>query len=464
MDRTAPILPSSALPVPAGETTAAYPRALIAWGAVTVFSLAQVVSTIDRGMLALLIDPIRHDLHVSDVQIALLQGIAFALFYVAAGLPLGFLADRLNRRRLLIAGVLVWSAATVACGYARDFGEMFAARLLMGLGEAALAPCAVTMIGDLFPPSRRGPPMALYILGSMVAVGLGSAVTGSILKLAPAGAFDAIPLLHGLAPWRTALIVLGTCGALIAVLVALLEEPARKGVAIQTREGLGLRQTIAYYGENWTVLLPFYGAVATYGIGGGIAVAWGPALLIRTFGLTPGALGQVLGGFQFAAALLGALCGSTLIDPVVRRAGVAGKLYLGAFIALLAIPSTIACFVGTLWLATAMTASVMCVSAFYGSTMLSTMTEFVPTNMKGISVSLYAFVLIMIGSTLGPLAVAQVNQTLFNDPVMIGHSMAVVGIVALTASAALTLATRWRLTKAIAANGTFAHVLNANLR
>ena len=464
MDRTAPILPPAALHAPSGETTAHYPRALIAWGAVTVFSLAQVVSTIDRGMLALLIDPIRHDLQISDVQIALLQGFAFALFYVAAGLPLGLLADRVNRRRLLIVGVLVWSAATVACGFARGFGEMFVARLLVGLGEAALAPCAVTMIGDLFPPSRRGPPMALYVLGSMVAVGLGSAVTGSILKLAPSGVFDVVPLLRGLAPWRTALIVLGSCGTVIAVLVALLEEPARKGVALEAREGLGLRQTFLYYGRNWTVLLPFYGAVATYGIGSAVAVAWGPALLIRSYGLSAGALGQSLGAAQFVAAILGAICAALAIDPVVRRAGTAGKLYLGALIALLAIPSTIACFANTIWLATAMTAEVMFVSAMYGSTMLSTMTEIVPTNMKGISVSLYAFVLIMIGSTLGPLAVAQVNQALYNDPKMIGHAIALVGVSALVVSAALTLAARWSFTQSLARNGSFARVFNANVQ
>ncbi len=458
MDRTSPILPPVALPA------AQYPRALISWGAVTVFALGQVVSTVDRGMLALLIDPIRHDLHISDVQIALLQGFAFALFYVAAGLPLGFLADRVNRRRLLIAGVLVWSAATVACGYAASFGEMFLARLLVGLGEAALAPCAVTMIGDLFPPSRRGPPMALYVLGSMVAVGIGSAATGSILKLAPLGAFDGLPLLRGLAPWRTAFIVLGTCGTLIAVLVALLEEPARKGVAIEARRGLGLRQTLVYFSDNWKVLLPFYGAVATYGIGSALAMGWGPAVLIRTYGLNAGALGESLGADQFFAAILGAICAALVIDPVVRRAGTAGKLYLGALLAVLAIPSTIAYAANSVWLATAMTAEVMFVTAIYGSTMLSTMTELVPTNMKGISVSLYAFVLIMIGSTLGPLIAAQVNQALFNDPKMIGHAIALVGISALVLSAALTMATRWRFKKAVACNGLFARVLNANLQ
>ena len=106
----------------------------------------------------------------------------------------------------------------------------------------------------------------------------------------------------------------------------------------------------------------------------------------------------------------------------------------------------------------------MCVTAVYGSTMLSTMTELVPTNMKGISVSLYAFVLIMIGSTLGPLAAAQLNGVLFDDPRMLGRSLAIIGIAALILSAALTLVARQRFTKTIARGGAFARVVDANLR
>jgi hypothetical protein len=104
----------------------------------------------------------------------------------------------------------------------------------------------------------------------------------------------------------------------------------------------------------------------------------------------------------------------------------------------------------------------MCVTAVYGSTMLSTMTELVPTNMKGISVSLYAFVLIMIGGTLGPLAPAQLNLVLFDDPRMLGRSVAIVGVAALVLSAALALVARWRFAKAIARRGAFARVVDAN--
>ncbi len=152
---------STALP-PAERTDDARPDVRApasAWAWVLLLCLAQVVSTMDRGMLALVIDPVRADLGISELQVALLLGFAFALFYVCAGLPMGLLADRVNRRRLLIAGILVWSLATLAGGLAQDFGQMFASRLFVGVGEAVLAPCAVTLISDAFPAQSRGRPM-----------------------------------------------------------------------------------------------------------------------------------------------------------------------------------------------------------------------------------------------------------------------------------------------------------------
>ena len=192
-----PVAPAA---VPPLVSTAA-PRApavpLSAWAWVLVLCLAQVVSTMDRGMLALVIDPVRADLGISELQVALLLGFAFALFYVTVGLPMGLLADRVNRRRLLIAGILVWSLATFAGGLARDFGELFASRLFIGIGEAVLAPCAVTLIADAFPAAARGRPMAVYVYGTMTAYGVGSLLSGYVLQLAPTGAFDAIPRAAG---------------------------------------------------------------------------------------------------------------------------------------------------------------------------------------------------------------------------------------------------------------------------
>lgn len=417
------------------------PRAPIgmAWFAVVVLCIAQIVSTVDRGMLALVVDPVRTDLGIDDFQIALLQGFAFSVFYMTVGLPLGAVADLVNRRRLLIAGIIIWSAATIGGGLAQDFGQMFASRLFIGVGEAVLGPCAVTMISDLFPPTGRGRPMAVYVFGSMIAYGVGSMVSGFILQIAPQGAFTGVPLLAHLAPWRIAFVLVGAFGFLIAGLLLFLREPPRRGFADSADRKTGFRANLGFLVHHRAIFLPLYGALAMFAAGGSVATGWGAVLLTRVFGFTLGAAGKGLGTGQILWAVMGAAIASVLVDRVARRGGPAAKVRLAAVVALLGIPSTLAVLAPNALAATVLLAEIMFVSAIYGTTMLSVIAEVTPARVRGFSVALYAFVMTMIGASLGPLAVATLTQRVFGSPASVGSSMAVVGIVAFGASALLAL-------------------------
>src|SRR5882757_3161250 len=121
------------LSVPRPEDDGEYPRRPYAWAVVAILIATAVLSYTDRQVLSLLVDPIRGDLGISDTQISLLLGTAFAVVYGIAGLPLGFLADRTSRRNLIFAGVVVWSLGTLACGLSQSFGQLFAGRLVVGL-------------------------------------------------------------------------------------------------------------------------------------------------------------------------------------------------------------------------------------------------------------------------------------------------------------------------------------------
>jgi MFS family permease len=402
--------------------------------------LAQVVSTMDRGMLALVIDPVRADLGISELQVALLLGFAFALFYVSAGLPMGLLADRVDRRRLLLGGIAVWSLATFAGGLAQGFGQMFASRLFVGIGEAVLAPCAVTLISDAFPAHSRGRPMAVYMYGSMTAYGVGSLLSGYVLQLAPRGAFDAIAPLQGLAPWRIAFLFAGLAGLLVILLLLPLREPARAGATAGSRPAPpGTRETLAFFVDRWRLFLPLYGALAAFAMGVSVATSWGAALLTRRYGFDPAEAGKALGTGKIACATLGALVAAVLVDRVARRAGPRGKVLLAAAVALCAIPSTLAGAAGSGTLAVLMIAEVTLASAVFGATMLSVVPEVTPLGARGFAVSLYAFSMTMIGGSLGPLAVATLTERVFGDPAAVGSSMAIVGCTTLVAASALAL-------------------------
>lgn len=409
-----------------------------AWFAVFVLCLAQIVSTIDRGMLALVIDPVRADLGISEVDIALLQGFAFAVFYVSVGIPLGFVADAVNRRWLLFCGIVVWSLATAASGLADSFGHMFTARLAIGVGEAVLGPCAVGMIGEMFAPNRRGRPMALYVLGSMVAYGIGSAVSGLILEAAPRGAFAAIPVLADLAPWRVAFVIVGAAGLPIALLLLLLRDPAR-AAGQPARERVTVRATVATLVARRGVLLPLYGALGLFAVGGSVASGWSAVMLTRLFGMSPAAAGQGLGLAQIGWALAGALIASVVVDRVGARWGSAGKIAFGGLIALATLPSCLGFAMPSATVAIVVSAEVMFASALFGTTLLSVIAEIVPARSRGVAVALYAFVMTMIGGSLGPLAVAGLTEHVFGTPLAVGWSMAIVGTLALTGSAGLSL-------------------------
>ena len=158
-----------------------YPGARYAWYMVILLTVAYVCSFIDRFMLGLLVEPIKADLGFSDTQLGLLLGPAFAIFYATMGLPLGWMADRYRRGWIVAAGIAVWSAATVASGLVKNFFQMFMARMSVGIGEATLSPCAISMISDSFPRERRAKPIAFYSMAVSIGAAIASLFSATVL-------------------------------------------------------------------------------------------------------------------------------------------------------------------------------------------------------------------------------------------------------------------------------------------
>ncbi|MCY3941925.1 MAG: MFS transporter [Gammaproteobacteria bacterium] len=409
--------------------------AISAWFTVLMLCIAQVVSTIDRGMLALVVDPVRRDLGITDLQIAILQGFAFSFLYVIAGIAMGLIADVVNRKRLLMAGIAVWSAATLASGLAESFGHLFAARLFIGIGEAVLAPCAVTMIADLFPVSRRGKPMALYVFGSMIAFGVGSVITGFILEAAPQGVFDGIGFLEGRAPWRIAFILAGGFGLVLAAGSVPVKEPVRVEAKVMKGGSNSLRDSIGAMLGNLQIYLPFYLALALFGVGISVVFYWGPVLLARVFDYPVDQVSKMLGLGHIAWAVVGAVAAGVITDFVARRKGPAGLIGVSAVVSLLGIPTTLAVFAGNGTAAVVLLSGVTFASAVFGSAMLSVVAEVAPQRTRGLATALYAFFMTLIGASSGPLLVAYVTERIFGADEAVGLSIAIVGTLAFAACA-----------------------------
>lgn len=213
-------------------TTPSYPSARYAWYVIAVLFAATLLSQLDRQLPALLVRPLRKEFGFSDTAFSLLQGYAFAIFYTLAGLPLGRLVDRGNRRNLTFVALLFWGAATALFAFGQSYTHLLLARVGVGIGEAVLAPAAYSLIADCIAPARRGRAMAIYYVSIAIGSGASLLLGGWLLAAIPP---------HGLAiagggsvpAWRLAFVA----AALPAVPLALLllvtvREPARQEVAV----------------------------------------------------------------------------------------------------------------------------------------------------------------------------------------------------------------------------------------
>ncbi|HEY1962955.1 MAG TPA: MFS transporter [Rhizomicrobium sp.] len=405
-----------------------YPHAVQGWWAVAVFTVAAGLSYTDRFILGVIVDPLRAELHLSDVQIGILQGTAFAVLYSVIGLPFGRIADLVPRRHLLVAAVALWSLGTVFCGISHSFGTLFASRLLVGVGEAALAPAAMSLIGDYFKPEFRALPTGIFFTGMVAGGGGAIAVGGFLLSTAQHGAFSAIPIVGGLTPWRAVLAILGIAGFAVAALFLTLSEPGKRDFSSSELRSrlLALGDVFAVFRRKYALLLPLYGAMAIGSIVDYAILSWTPALLSRRFALTPGEIGAGLGGVAVAAALIGTPLGGALADWIAKRFGPLARIRLCAaalFAGLLAAP------VGILSSPAATLAAVflwIAISSLAGTIGIATTLDLLSQESRGLGTATIAFCNTLVGLGLGPTLVAYATEHVYGTPSAVGMALTTV--------------------------------------
>jgi MFS family permease len=419
---------------------AARGRAGSPWWAVAVFCFAAIVSYLDRQALNLVVDPLRASLQISDTDVSLLQGAAFAVIYATAGLPLGRLADRVRRRNLVIAGVVLWSVATIWCGLASSFTELFLARLLVGVGEAALAPCVTSMIADLFPPARRGTATSCFLMGMLIGSAASIAVSGAVLQWASTGELDGVPLLRGLEPWRASLVLMGLPGFVLVAALLTLREPPRAALRIDGATQR-LRDVVRHFTGDRAVLLPLYLGLGLLSIGDFAMMSWAPSLLLRSFAYTPVEVGAALGAVGVATGIAGTMLGGLLSDLIYRRGHREARLRIAAIASLLCIPGAAVAAAPTGSLVVAVLAIWMLASAVAGSVGITAVQDVLPPSIIGTGSALIAFCNITLGLGVGPTLVALASDHLFDSSVGAGLS-AVMVPAAIAASLLFAASTR----------------------
>ena len=364
--------------------------------ALTLLSAVSFFNYLDRMVIAVLVQPIKADLGLSDTQVGLVSGFAFALLYALAGLPIARIADRSSRVRLISVCLVLWSAMTAVTGLARNFLELFLARMAVGVGEAGCVPASHSLLGDLFSPRTRALAVGVFQVGGLLGMSFGLAGAGWVAET------------YG---WRTALVAAGLAGAPLALLLVLtVREPRRAEVAasargettLQTISALAGRPTLAHLIVGLSI-----GAFATYGIG-----QWVAAFYIRSHGLGLAEVGLITGSIAAGAGILGTLAGGALM-VWLRRRDARWELWQPMAAYLLAAPLFAAAFLVTdLSAALALQFAGTVFGAMGGGVALAAIQSFAEPHRRATAVALMLMLSSLIGLGLGPAAVGALSDML----------------------------------------------------
>jgi MFS family permease len=289
-----------------------------AWYAAGLLTLTLVVSYLDRFLPSLLVQPIKHDLRLSDFQIGLLLGPAFVFFYVVLGVPLGWLADRASRRGILAAGVAIWCMMTAAAAAVTSFVPLFVTRLGVGIGEATVAPASVSLIGDYFGRERQPRAMSLLMSGAFLGAGFSFLFFGPLVHYIQSLPPLMLPVLGRFQSWRLCFILVGLPGLVLAAFLLTLREPERReriviGAGPHTGMHPRFSDGVAYILRRWRAFGTLFIASGCSVMLGALAF-WNVALFQRTWGWNVAQVGVAVGLILFTAGPVGTLLGVFLTN------------------------------------------------------------------------------------------------------------------------------------------------------
>jgi MFS family permease len=395
-----------------------------AWYVLGILLLAYISSFIDRQILALLVKPIKASFGISDTQMGLLMGLSFALFYTLLGIPIGLMADRMNRKKIIGWGIAIWSLMTVLCGLAGSFTMLFLARVGVGIGEAALSPAAYSMISDYFPKRKLGTAMSIYNLGVYLGSGL-SILIGAAIRSMIGQENIQLPFFGEIFSWQVIFFYIGLPGLLIVLVLQTVKEPKRKELDSDKESAAkaSVKEIIAYFKANKRTFLSLNFGIAFMSLASYAGMYWVPAFLSRVHGWADQRAGLTFGIIVSVFATLGVLTGGRYADYLSKKGILNGKMKAACIGMSIAVLCTIGVLLPDPNIALIFVALFCFFAAFpYGSA-TAAIQEIAPNNMRAIFSAFFLFVVNIIGLGLGPLSVGVLNDLVFHDPLKIHQSI-----------------------------------------
>jgi len=359
------------------------------WYVLAILTIVYALNIADRFSISTLIEPIRLELHLSDSGVAFLTGVALAVFYVTVGMPVAALADRSNRRNILVTSLALWSGMTAVCGLAQNYWQLLLARFAVGVGEAGGTPPSTSILADKFSPARRPMALTIFALGACLGAWLGSSVAGAVAERSG---------------WRAAFLVLGMPGVAVAFLVWLTVREPRRGQLDDTNisgQPGSLVTTLRFVAQQRSAVhLILGGSVATFWSWG--LMWWTPTFLQRSHHLSVGQAGALLGPMHLYAGTAGTLLAGWLMSRRIATDPRNVTRLLGWVTALTTVPSIILYWVPTERAATVLLWVFVPAVYFYIGPILGLLQNVMPANMRATACAILLFVANVANLVLAP--------------------------------------------------------------
>lgn len=406
-----------------------YPSKFMQWLSVAVLFLLYILSLTDRYLIALLVEPIKASTSLTDFQISLLQGPAFAVLYCICAIPVGLLLDRYSRRLTLFFCIIVWSFGAAGCGLAGTFVGLAIARSLVGAGEAGFSTGAYSIVGDSFPPHQVSFAMSIFVMGGVMGAGIVFLLGGPIVEAILHGAVNDWPFMAGFLPWQQTFIVIGLPGVLMAFLMFTFREPQRHKNPNAVNQGAGYGHALSFLMKNKRLYLAIF---IGFGLVYTVTIAlqlWLPSYFTRNFGWSPKQIGMYMGIAQISAALSLPVHG-WIVDTMFKKGRHDAHLLWCIISMLLAAPCALTLlmvnnpWVSIIFFGLFMMFILSSASIGPASTQLVT-----PVELRGRVSAIYVMVTGLLAMSVGPTLVGWLTDSVLKDPKKVGVSLIITLIV-----------------------------------
>ena len=400
------------------------------WYAVIILLLAYILSFVDRIIMSLLVIPIQSDLGISDTQMGLLMGLAFAIFYVAIGIPIAKLSDEKSRRIIVSIGIFLWSIMTAACGLAKSFSHLFFARIGVGVGEATLSPAAYSMIADYFSENKLGRAIAVYQSGALFGGGLAFIIGGIVVNFAINADSIALPIIGLLQPWQIAFIIVGLPGVLMALVMLTVKEPKRTGMKEEFGKSVSVRDTVKFVVTNWKVYIAVFVGFGMLAIPITTVFTWFPTYLQRVHEVSIAESGRVLGLILFFLSSSGVLFGGWLVDYLKSKNYQDSFFRVGLMAAVLPVPFSL--FVSSLTNFDT-TIALLCPFVFFASMPLAigpiVLQIISPNQLRAQMAAIYMLFMNLLTAAIATTGVGFITDYLLHNDLAVGQSITIVNLI-----------------------------------